>query len=980
MHERDIFLSAIEIADPARRAAYVAQACGGDAGLQAQVEALLTTHSQTSQFLETPAAATDSSFSQTIVTKSADTDDDETEQTSGEAEFRSYLQPATRPGWLGRLAHYEIEAILGRGAFGIVAKAFDEKLQRVVAIKLMNPDLASTSPPRKRFLREARTAAAVTHENIVAIHGVEEEPIPYLVMEYIPGQTLQQRMDTKGPLEVPTILRIGQQVAAGLAAAHAVNLIHRDIKPANILLVDGPTERAKISDFGLARAVDDATMTSSGMIAGTPMYMAPEQARGETLDHRADLFSLGSVLYQMASGRPPFRAANTVAVLKRVCEDTPRPLTDVLPGVPGWLETIIFKLLEKKPEDRYQTAQEVAQLLECCQTELRVKGFVEPIPELDPKLQSTTIELATSTAESRIGPAGRNARGRGIRDGLLSGLVVLLAVLAVMPYVGQRLARSFDTPVPMLPQTKLSAGLRFDGRDDYVEVTGLDWDYPQFTIEALVTSSNTSGQGTIVQLSGGTAKAIEFMALYDDSQADPGKRTSGARIQGKSPYVNAYGPFAGEVRQHRALSFDGRYLNYYINGVWQGQRFAEPHEGLQWRMTSLHIGCGGDLRSRFQGVIDQIRISRVARYSRNFPPVTSLSNDDKTLAMYDFREGSKDTLRDVSGNGHDGKIVGAEWVRPELKAIPLEPDDPSPSTPPKPAIAPFDAARAKRHQEEWATYLKVPVESENSIGAKMILIPPGEFLMGASDADADATPQEKPQHRVRLTKPFVIGATEVTRHQFRRFVEATGYVTQAESDGQGAFDISPQVRKRTNTWDNAELKLQGGDDFPVRCVSWLDARRFCEWLTQTEGYAYRLPTEAEWEYACRAGTTTRYSFGNALSDTSSPPGAGGAPLRAVARLPANPFGLFDMHGSVNEICGDSGRTFTTDAVTDPLGSLEMNVPAVVRGGAVSSNAIRLRSSNRYLNDARQFPETNFATIVLGFRVVRDIAPTPADAP
>ncbi|MCA9125407.1 MAG: serine/threonine protein kinase, partial [Planctomycetales bacterium] len=179
--------------------------------------------------------------------------------------------------------------------------------------------------------------AAVMHENIVAIHAVEEEPIPYLVMEYIPGQTLQQRMDSNGPLEIAEVLRIGQQMAAGLAAAHAANLIHRDIKPSNILLSEGPNSRAKISDFGLARAVDDASMTKSGMIAGTPMYMAPEQARGETLDHRADLFSLGSVLYQMVGGRPPFRATNTVAVLKRVCEDKPRPLGDVLPGTPAWL-------------------------------------------------------------------------------------------------------------------------------------------------------------------------------------------------------------------------------------------------------------------------------------------------------------------------------------------------------------------------------------------------------------------------------------------------------------------------------------------------------------------------------------------------------------------------------------------------------------------------------------------------------------------
>jgi len=212
MTERTIFLAAIEIADLTKRVAYLDQACSDDANLRTQVESLLSSHQQSSQFLETPAAARETATDMTLVSHAPGDDDDEhtSAAATGEAELKKYLQPATRPGWLGRLAHYEIEAILGRGAFGIVAKAFDEKLHRVVAIKMMNPDLASTSAPRKRFLREARTAAAVRHDNIVGIHAVEEEPLPYLVMEYIPGITLQQRLDQNGPLEIPEILRIGQ--------------------------------------------------------------------------------------------------------------------------------------------------------------------------------------------------------------------------------------------------------------------------------------------------------------------------------------------------------------------------------------------------------------------------------------------------------------------------------------------------------------------------------------------------------------------------------------------------------------------------------------------------------------------------------------------------------------------------------------------------------------------------------------------------
>src|SRR5262249_55984366 len=147
-----------------------------------------------------------------------------------------FLLPSTKPESRGRLGHYEVMEVLGRGGFGIVVRAFDEVLQRVVAIKVLSPQLASTSPARKRFLREARSARRIRHENVVQIYAVEEQPLPYLVMEYIPGRTLQQKVDQTGPLEVMDVLSIGKQIARGLAAAHEQGLIHRDIKPGNILL------------------------------------------------------------------------------------------------------------------------------------------------------------------------------------------------------------------------------------------------------------------------------------------------------------------------------------------------------------------------------------------------------------------------------------------------------------------------------------------------------------------------------------------------------------------------------------------------------------------------------------------------------------------------------------------------------------------------------------------------------------------------
>jgi serine/threonine protein kinase len=365
---KEIFLEAADLSDEAARTAYLDKACGADAGVRERVEALLRSHDPEGSFLGTPVAVVpDPDHTATCDLATAP---DHAAARSSEDEALAFLAPPTRADALGRLGHYEVLQVLGRGGFGIVFRAFDEMLQRVVALKVLAPHIAATSPARKRFLREARSSAQVRHENVVQVHAVAEQPLPYLAMELIPGETLQQRLDRVGPLDVAEVLHIGRQIAEGLAAAHARDLIHRDIKPGNVLL-EGGQQKVKITDFGLARTADDASISQSGIIAGTPMYMAPEQALGEPLDQRADLFSLGSVLYQMVTGRPPFRANSTVAVLKRVAEDQPRAIREIIPETPQWLCDIISKLHAKDPDDRYQTAREVADVLADCEAQLK---------------------------------------------------------------------------------------------------------------------------------------------------------------------------------------------------------------------------------------------------------------------------------------------------------------------------------------------------------------------------------------------------------------------------------------------------------------------------------------------------------------------------------------------------------------------------------------------------------------------------------
>ncbi|TWU38628.1 protein kinase domain-containing protein [Novipirellula artificiosorum] len=275
----------------------------------------------------------------------------------------SFLEPSDHPGSLGRFARYEIMELLGRGGMGIVMRGYDTSLNRHSAVKVLSPELASSAAARKRFSREAKSAAAVVHPHVVPIQTVDEHNgLPYLVMPVVEGQNLQKRVEQSGPLEIIEVIRIASQVAEGLAAAHAQGLVHRDIKPANVLLENG-VERVQITDFGLARAIDDASMTRSGVIAGTPQYMSPEQAHGDSIDHRSDLFSLGSLIYYMLTGRSPFRAETTMGVLHRIVNDEPRPIREINAEVPEWLESIAMQLLSKSANDRYQTAEEVIEAL-----------------------------------------------------------------------------------------------------------------------------------------------------------------------------------------------------------------------------------------------------------------------------------------------------------------------------------------------------------------------------------------------------------------------------------------------------------------------------------------------------------------------------------------------------------------------------------------------------------------------------------------
>jgi len=367
--------------------------------------------------------------------KGQEFEDQEYEHHSLESVLR-LLGPTDDPNMLGRIGPYEVVSVIGRGGMGVVFKAFEATLNRFVAIKMLLPHLAVSGAARKRFAREGQAAAAVIDDHVMPIHCVDQwQGVPYIVTQYSRGMTLQTRIHKQGPLELREALRIGMQTARGLAAAHAQGLVHRDVKPSNILL-DGTVERALLTDFGLARAADDASITRTGMIAGTPQYMSPEQARGGFVDARSDLFGLGCVLYTMCTAHAPFRASNSYAILRLINDEDPRSIREINPDIPGWLCSIISKLMSKLADDRFQSAGEVAELLESCLAYVQQPESVSlpkgiPTTVSHKNLQPTKPIKSPELQETKVW-AGHSARWiAAIAFGFLAiaaGIVIVLEI------------------------------------------------------------------------------------------------------------------------------------------------------------------------------------------------------------------------------------------------------------------------------------------------------------------------------------------------------------------------------------------------------------------------------------------------------------------------------------------------------------------------------------------------------------------------
>ena len=785
------------------------------------------------------------------------------------------------------MGDYVVLDRIGQGGMGQVYKARHKFMERIVALKTLPSEATKKEEAVKRFQREVKVAARLSHPNIVTAHDAgESQGVHYLVMEHVEGRDLDSHVKKHGRLPIETALDYTLQAARGLEYAHSNNVVHRDIKPPNLILNAQGT--VKVLDMGIARLSEtigpydptaQESLTGTGEAMGTVDYMPPEQAMdAKTVDKRADIYSLGCTLFYLLTSHSVY-GGDTMLQRLLAHRDAEIPsLRAERPDVSEQLDAAFQKTIAKKPEDRYGSMVEVIAELEAC---------TAPKPE----------QLA-ETANLGNTP-------------LSSDVETFPAINTETPADSLPL----DFPVISPVDSVLRKRPKMDKK------------------QQIIIGSVVVGIAFVLLLFGVVfmMRTPEGMLVVTVNEADAEIVLDDGKVTLKSP-----GEEPVEIKV-----VEGKHTLRVTKGGFQTftKEFSIASGGEETISVELESEIESDGKKTTQVNLSPAEQKVAAK------PVPEVASSGKNRVKV------VEELPVVEPDDATPKTVSP----PSIASLPDEPKSSEsiyPASQPPPAIAPFTPEQAKQHQKAWANHLKVPVEAENSVGMKMVLIPPGEFMMGSPDSDPDAEDHEKPQHEVRITKPFYLAAHEVTAGQFKAFVDATGYKTEAETAGD------------QQTWTNPRF-LQF-DVRPVGCVSWNDAVAFCEWLSEKEGETYQLPSEAEWEYGCRSGSTTLWCFGNNETGVEEYAWCSGANERfkgermklVGVKLP-NGFGLFDMHGNACEWCSDwySPDFYDGSPVEDPRGPSNGD-SRVIRGGSFWAQPWNVRSAKR----VRSLP-SNRVTII-----------------
>jgi formylglycine-generating enzyme required for sulfatase activity/predicted Ser/Thr protein kinase len=887
--------------------------------------------------------------------------------------------------WSGlkqEFGRYRIVRQLGKGAMGAVYLAEDTQLERQVALKTPHFETQPTEELLERFYREARAAATLRHPNICPVYDVGQiEGTHYISMAYIEGNPLSAFVRTK-PQPERQILLVVRKLAQALQEAHDHGIVHRDLKPANIM-VDKRNEPV-IMDFGLARQLQrekNIRLTQSGMLIGTPAYMSPEQIEGEPdkVGPLSDQYSLGVILYELLTGQLPFRGSLTAVMAQILTKETTRP-SQLRPDLDQRIEAACLKMMAKDPAQRFASLSAVAEELAGILKNPAGKQ-VSKEPRGKGAGPGPAAEAAASASEDCQSAAKKSLIGAGTLVSLAAADVASLEELA-----RKCLARhDYDQVIQIverIPEEKRNAGLA-----QILEKARAKADEISFLIVEIDEAVRFNDRTTALR------KADDLLKLK------PGHHRA-LKVQEEFAGYGAGGAARiGLVRQFTQPWNEGGWIPWSVLAFGLGVFGVVAAVIVIW----LRGGTALVIQADDPGIKIEMPGRETVVITAKGDKSVTVTPGDHTLAIsyagletqtksFSIKQGGTVKLHvwiadsslhavffdgekfDGQPGGEKAKLAGpgpgskGEKESKETKADQaialVKPGKveawrntrpASPELVPGKLVAPFDEATAKASRQEWADYLKIPPEITNSIGMKFVLIPPGQFLMGSPDADSFAQDQERPQHPVTIRRPYYLGVHEVTRGQFAQFVRDTGYKTECERGNQKAsgFDSNEDMQVMPNmSWQHPGY--QQADSHPVVIVTWNDACAFCEWLNRKEGRSYRLPTEAEWEFAGRAGTTSHFIAGDRRNDMFVHGNGFDAMFREHFHLPVpkgderpsdgyvftapvgsyrpNAFSLFDMEGNVWEWCRDWHAPFMSSSAIDPTGPLQ-GTHKVAKGGA-----------------------------------------------
>jgi formylglycine-generating enzyme required for sulfatase activity/serine/threonine protein kinase len=959
---------------------------------------------------------------------------------------------------------YKIVREVGSGGMGTVYLARDLELDMDVAIKVLPAILARNKRAIENLRCEAKTALKLTHTNIVRLyHFQSEEEIKYIVMEYVDGGSLEEKISESGTLSFDQTLKIFTQVASGLDYAHSQNVLHRDIKPANIMLAkDG---MAKLADFGIARQLKDSMTHITGKVtSGTLLYMAPEQFRGGEPDHRSDIYSLAASIYESLSGKPPFWRGS---IEYQVINVEPAPLGQLNDKQ----NRALLKALSKKPSDRQNNAKELLADLGADSATLNW----QPTKRHQEKSSRDTLDYSKTITGTE------KQRRKGTKVKIIAAIIVMALLLAGVFVVRDYQNREQQRTDAIKKQEDL---LKAQSRQNDAEKAAEKGDYPQAielldkliaeypdtqyaqwalakklvwqkTLEeqrqmrsrvaALLSKAETQktegsldksleAVGEVLKLDSTNEQAKKLQAdlssLIEKRKSEEEKEKSfktyfdaGYAYESKDNWekaIEAYTkalaakPDDSEVKDKLATCQHNLYL-VKAEEAKKADNLDSAIDNYTKALSSKQIASTQmKLDTTKKTLQDRLEAEGKKReYDKWITQAQSAEKDGNLPAAIKFYQKAQeytneslkekiDTLnkqianaekqkkptnesvdsQQVSGGTKPASVLLREGLYAEeveanidaaMKIYGQIVDDKSASRDivaqalyrqgmcylkkkdDSGARAVFETLTAEYTDQTEiiekvkpllgkinSTAQKHGKEITNSIGMKLVYIPSGEFLMGSPESQyaAKLCDDEIPQHKVKVSKSFYMGIYEVTQFQYQ-MVMAT----------------------------NPSYFI--GENNPVEQVSWNDAVKFCRMLSRKEGKTYRLPTEAEWEYACRAGSGSRFSCGDNYSDLDAYAWYSIYSVKQDKTCPVgqkkpNAFGLYDMHGNVWEWCSDwYGETYYRDCPDiDPQGPSSGNA-RVIRGGSCCDSPWYWRSAARH----RSAPDSSGPSI--GFRVVME---------